>query len=130
MSNPRVLVVDDDQVIATTTSMSLSASGFESIAAFDGHQALAIARVQHFDLLLTDVMMEPLNGIQLALAFLQIHPAAQVLLISGTVESALPLLDAEHSGHVFPLLQKPIHPRALVDRLSVALQTSGGTEVV
>jgi len=114
---PRVLVVDDDEVIASTTSMILNDTGFDSVAAFGGEEALNIARGQSFDMLLTDVVMDPMNGIELAVAFLDIHPSARVLLFTGTTEAAQPILDAMRSRQNFPVLQKPIHPRDLIERL-------------
>lgn len=116
-SKPRVLVVDDDEVIASTTSLILNGAGFESAAAFSGAQALAIARAQLFHLLLTDVVMQPMNGIELAVAFLELHPGARVFLITGTAEAAHLIVDALDRGQDFPVLQKPIHPRDLIERL-------------
>lgn len=116
-STPRVLVVDDEEVIATTLSMILNTSGFDSVASFSGTKALEIATASHFDILVTDVMMEPMNGIELALAFLDIHPAARVFLISGATDASRLIVDGERSGHSFPLLPKPLHPRTLIDQL-------------
>jgi len=113
----RVLVVDDDEVIASTTSLILNASGFESVAAFSGEQALVFAHSEPFHLLLTDVVMEPMNGIELAFAFLAIQPAAKVLLITGTPAAAQLVLDALQRGRDFLVLQKPVHPRDLIEQL-------------
>jgi DNA-binding response OmpR family regulator len=112
-----ILVVDDDQIIATTTSMVLQASGFNSVPAFSAEDALAHAQSSYFDILLTDVMMEPTNGIQLAIAFRAIHPSADVILFSGNDQAADLLRDAANYGHNFPILAKPVNPDDLIDRL-------------
>jgi CheY-like chemotaxis protein len=114
---PRVLIVDDDQVIATTLSMILNRSGFEAVEAFSGPQALELAAASSFDILVTDVMMEPMNGIELAKAFCQLHSDAQIFLISGTTEAAATILADFECAHAFPLLKKPIYPGDLIERL-------------
>ncbi len=118
--NPRVLIVDDDQVIATTMSMILNRSGFEAVEAFSGPRALELAATSHFDFLVTDVMMEPMNGVELANAFCELHPDAQIFLISGTTEAASAVLADFNCEHAFPLLKKPIYPGDLIERLRVA----------
>ena len=123
LNKPRVLVVDDDEMVATTTSMILNASGFESVAAFSGARALELACTQVFDVLLTDVIMTPMNGIELAVAFLAIQPDTRVLLTSGTVD-AVRTLDALDRCCDLPLLEKPIAPRDLISRIHNAWTSS------
>ena len=114
---PRVLIVDDDQVIATTLSMILNRSGFDAVEAFSGPQALELAAASSFDILVTDVMMEPLNGVELAKAFCELYPHARIFLISGTTEAAATILADFECTHSFPLLKKPIYPADLIERL-------------
>ncbi|HTM18334.1 MAG TPA: response regulator [Terracidiphilus sp.] len=122
--NPRVLIVDDDQVIATTLSMILNRSGFVAVEAFSGPQALELARVSSFDILVTDVMMEPMNGVELAKAFCEIYPEAQIFLISGTTEAAATVLADFECEQAFPLLKKPIYPGDLIELLRVRSSSS------
>jgi len=122
--NPRVLIVDDDQVIATTLSMILNRSGFVAVEAFSGPQALELARVSSFDILVTDVMMEPMNGVELAKAFCEIYPEAQIFLISGTTEAAATVLADFECEQAFPLLKKPIYPDDLIELLRVRSSSS------
>lgn len=116
-AKPRVLVVDDDQVIATTLSLILNRSGFESLHAFSGPEALTLIADSHFDILITDVMMHPMNGVELAKAFCEACPDAHVFLISGTVEAAADVLASLDCHHAFPLLKKPIYPGDLIELL-------------
>jgi DNA-binding response OmpR family regulator len=116
-TKPRVLIVDDDQVIATTLRMILNRSGFDAVEAFSGPQALDVASANPFDILVTDVMMEPMNGVDLAKAFCAMHPTAQIFLISGTTEAAATVLADFDCEHAFPLLKKPIYPGELIERL-------------
>jgi CheY-like chemotaxis protein len=120
LDKPRVLIVDDDDVIATTLSMILNAFGFDSVAAFSGPEALQMAGASAFDILLTDVMMEPMNGVELANAFCELHPHARVFLISGTGDRASAVLADFQCSQTYPLLNKPIHPSDLIQHLRAA----------
>ena len=67
-AKPVVLVVDDEAVIADTLAMILENSGMRALVAYDGQSALEIANSVPPDLLLTDVAMPGMNGIDLAIA--------------------------------------------------------------
>lgn len=122
--SPRVLIVDDDQVIATTLRMILNRSGFDAVEAFSGPQALELASGSPFDVLVTDVMMEPMNGAELAKAFCLLYPDAQIFLISGTTEAASTVLADFNCEQAFPLLKKPIYPGDLIEKLRAATASS------
>lgn len=113
-SKGRVLIVDDHQLVADTIALVLKGSGFETVVKYDGNEALDAARSAEFDILVTDVMMGPINGVQTAIAFKQIQPEARVILISGNEKSAELLLDAVRAGHEFLVLAKPFHPHELL----------------
>jgi CheY-like chemotaxis protein len=121
---PRViLVVDDEKIIADTLSAILSKSGFAVMTAYDGKAALELARVIPPELLISDVAMPGMNGIELAIALVQSIPDCKVLLFSGQA-STIDLLDsARHQGHHFNLLTKPIHPTDMLKRISDCLTT-------
>src|SRR5215472_12265519 len=83
VSKPVVLVVDDEKVIADTLSVILTQSGFIALTAYDGEGALELARTCSPNLLLTDVMMPGMTGIELAITLTQADPKCKVLLFSG-----------------------------------------------
>jgi CheY-like chemotaxis protein len=123
-----VLVVDDEKVIADTLSAILKNSGFAVMTAYDGEAALALASVVPPDLLITDVAMPGMNGIDLAIALSQLIPDCKILLFSGQA-STIDLLDsARHQGHHFNLLTKPIHPTDMLKRISDCLKTPSTTQ--
>jgi DNA-binding NtrC family response regulator len=113
----RVLVIDDDVAVADTLGMVLNSSGFETTVAYGGESALELASKTAFDNVVTDVMMEPMNGIQAALAISHIHPECQVLLISGNEHTAHLLQEAIDAGHGFTIFAKPVHPTTILDHL-------------
>lgn len=65
-NNHRILVVDDKEDIVETVSFCLTQEGFEVVTAFDGQQALEVARREHPDLVVLDVMLPKENGYQVA----------------------------------------------------------------
>lgn len=123
----RVLVVDWDRAVAETVVLVLNAGGFEAVAAFSGEEALLKAAQCSFDVLLADVMMEPVDGIQTALAFLQLQPAARVVLFSSSEGASTILMEAVKDGHDFPVLAKPIHPEELFFHLRGEQRTDEDT---
>lgn len=113
----KVLVIDDDNSVADTLTMVLNFSGFDAIAAYSGEHGLDLARQSGYDHLVTDVMMEPMNGIQAAIAIKAICPDCAVLLISGNERTSKLLAEAVRSGHDFEILAKPVYPTVILDRL-------------
>jgi len=128
-TTPRVLVVDDDHVIATTLAMVLNGSGFSAVAAFTGPEALRHAHASHFDILITDVMMEPIDGVKLAIAFRNVMPASHIFLFTGTSEAAQTMLAASNAGYDFRLFSKPLEPAHIIETLrSLCLPAQSGTQ--
>jgi len=78
-----VFVVDDETLIATTLTAILKNSGFDALSFTDPLDALLAAESQCPDVLLSDVMMPQLNGVDLGVQFKAIHPKCKVLLFSG-----------------------------------------------
>jgi CheY-like chemotaxis protein len=112
--NPVVLVVDDEAVIADTLTTILAQHGIAAMTAYDGFGALEIARVIPPDLLLADVVMPGMSGIDLAIAIKQDIPDCAILLFSGQAATAGLLAKAGKAWCDFEVLLKPIHPQTLV----------------
>lgn len=127
---PVVLIVDDERVIADTLSIILSKSGFDTYAAYDGPSALALALEITPSLLISDVVMPGMSGIDLAITLVDAMPECKVLLFSGQAATVDLLEKARLSGHNFTTLTKPIHPTDLLKRISECLvpQTSVQSE--
>jgi CheY-like chemotaxis protein len=114
---PRILVVDDERVIADTMAEILEAAGFQAATAYDGWSALQVAGVLQPDYLLSDVLMPRMNGVDLAMAIRKMYPAARILLFSGQAGITEILRTAQNQGFQFELIPKPIHPLNLIARL-------------
>lgn len=116
-NNPRALIVDDEHVIADTLTMILSRSGFDARAAYSGEMAVGIARIFQPHILVTDVNMPGINGVETAIRLREMLPQCKVLLFSGQSGAAQLIEDARAQNHVFELLGKPLHPADLLARL-------------
>jgi len=112
-----VLVVDDEETLANTTTEILNSAGFCAFVAYDGQTALELAGRFHPDILLTDVMMPGMNGIELAVAASSQLPRTRVILISGQAGTVDLLEKARADGHAFDLIAKPVHPLKLIEHL-------------
>jgi CheY-like chemotaxis protein len=113
----KVLVADDERFIADTLAVILNLNGFEATAVYCGNEAVRKAWAWKPDLLLSDVLMPGLNGIEVAIQICMMIPECRVLLFSGQAGTADMLQDARIHGHNFQILRKPIHPAELIARL-------------
>jgi DNA-binding NtrC family response regulator len=112
--NPVVLVVDDEVVIADTLTTILAQHGVAAMTAYDGFSALEIARTIPPDLLLADVVMPDISGIDVAISIKKDVPDCTILLFSGQAATAGLLAKAGKGWCDFELLLKPIHPEKLL----------------
>ena len=114
---PKVLVVDDEAIIADTVAEILNRSGYNAIARYSGRAALECLEEQCPAIVLSDVVMPDLNGIQLAQCVRQRCPSTRIVLFSGNAATARLLQDSSGTRHSFELLAKPIHPLELLKAL-------------
>ena len=91
--------------------------GYEAYPSFTPTGILDLMAEVTPDLLITDVALGPntINGFDLAIYFERFYPGCRVILISGDPNSAELHKRARSTGHDFLLVQKPIHPQALLD---------------
>jgi DNA-binding NtrC family response regulator len=118
-TNRVVFVVDDEVVIAQTLAIILRQAGFEASAFDHPEKAIAASTEQTPNLLITDVAMPGMSGIELAIHFRKAHPDCKVLLFSGQASTADLLEKAREQGYDFDLLAKPVHPADLLAKLRV-----------
>jgi CheY-like chemotaxis protein len=116
-SKPKILVADDERVIADTLAMILNQSGFDARAVYSGEKALESVTTFVPDMLISDVIMADLNGIDAAIRIRELLPGIKVLLFSGQAATADLLEKARANGHEFEILAKPVHPQDLLNKL-------------
>jgi CheY-like chemotaxis protein len=116
-SKPRVLVADDEQVIANTLVIILNQAGFEARAVYSGEKAIEILDTFQPDMLISDVIMTGMTGIEAAIEVRSRLPQCKILLFSGQAATADLLERARAQGHEFEILAKPVHPTDLLAKL-------------
>ena len=116
-TKPKVLVADDEQVIANTLAIILNQAGFEARAVFSGEKAIEALETFQPDMLISDVIMTGMTGIEAAIVTRSKLPECKILLFSGQAATADLLEKARVQGHEFEILAKPVHPTDLLAKL-------------
>lgn len=108
----RVLVIDDEQRIADTLTEILKMHGFEATPLYSGEAALEWVERCRPDIVLSDICMHRVDGVQTAVRIRQLHPECRVILFSASA------LDGEMQKVIqelgFQFLQRPLHPQELM----------------
>jgi signal transduction histidine kinase len=115
----RILIVDDSAVVRRSFAKQLSAS-YDCVEAESAIDALGCLRGAHFDLVITDIMMPGLSGIELLRKIIESYPGTAVLVVSG-VDRPQRALDAVRLG-AFDYLIKPCDPAVLQLTIERALE--------
>jgi len=117
---PRVLIVDDQRNMRTTTALVLRQAGYDVAEADSGEAALSRLLAEPFDVVLTDLKMAPLDGLAVLRGALEISPTTQVIVMTGygTVESAVAAM--QQGAHDY--VSKPFKEEELLVRVQRALE--------
>lgn len=113
----RVLIVDDERLIADTQAIILNQNGFEATVAYSGEQAVELALGLKPAMLLSDVIMGKMYGIEAAIQITKDNPDCKVLLFSGQPAVAEMIDSAARNGYHFHILAKPVHPASVLKEL-------------
>ena len=127
-SVPRVFVVDDENVIASSLTAIMKFHGYLATFFTSPLEALDAARVKAPDLLISDVEMPGLSGLDLAIQMKVQHPTCKILLFSGRVATLALLEEARAQGHDFGFVLKPLP--ATQPLLEVGPTVNGATRAV
>jgi DNA-binding NtrC family response regulator len=100
-----VLIVDDDQALANVLTTTLNAEGYEALSAYDGEQAIGVLCKRKFDLVLLDIKMPKVDGIEV-LKFVQKNmPSVKVMMLTGFGDLKLAMQSKQYGAVDF--LTKP-----------------------
>jgi DNA-binding response OmpR family regulator len=113
----RVLIVDDEHVIADTLALICKYQGFQVETAYSGEMALEKADQWAPDVLISDVALGGISGLDAALVICRKYPGCRVILLSGRPLGSDLLDRAKECGQVFEVLLKPVHPETLLRRM-------------
>ena len=117
MSIEKILIVDDEMLVRNFLAETLRRKNLEITTAENGQKAISLLKNQHFDLVITDMKLPDLTGIEILKKAKELHPETMVIVITafGTVENAV---EAMRLG-AFNYLLKPFSPdaiEALIDK--------------
>ncbi len=107
----RILLAEDETAMRTYLQRALENAGYEVVAVDRGTAALPLLKQQSFDLLLSDIVMPEMDGIELAQHCAEISPHTKVVFITGFAAVAL---KASREAPQAKVLSKPFHLRDLV----------------
>ena len=116
-SGSHVLVVDDEPVVASSLAAMLRMNGFSARFFTCPLEALAAARSESPDLVISDVAMPGISGIELAIQMRAQYPNCKILLFSGQAATLDLMEGARAQGYDFRLLQKPVFPSAFLSEI-------------
>jgi DNA-binding NtrC family response regulator len=110
-----VLVIDDDRVLADTLAQILRLNGFRPVALYSGEEAVELVERLQPDVVLSDIRMSRVNGIEAAKRIRELHPECRVILF--TAHPVSQEMRRMIEGLDFELLQRPLHPEDVLTAL-------------
>jgi two-component system, OmpR family, response regulator len=124
MVNLRVLLVEDDDDNRELMAEVLAASGFEVVTASSGQAGLKALAERSVDVVVTDVGMPGMGGLELAKSAKQISPDVPVVIVTGWAERDD--ITEARGKHVDAVLIKPVDPDALTQAVTDVARARGG----
>lgn len=116
MSANKILIVDDEEIIVRMLSMSLRSDGYETVTAHSGEKALAVFQSESPDIVVTDIKMPGMDGLQLLQKIKEIDPEKEVIIVTGHGDIDSTITALQHGASDF--INKPVRDEAL----SIALE--------
>lgn len=107
----RILLAEDEDAMRSYLGRALEKAGYEVVAVDRGTAAVPMLESQHFDLLLSDIVMPEMDGIELAQRCNELSPKTKVMFITGF---AAVTLKASREQPTAKVLSKPFHLRDIV----------------
>ena len=122
--NARILVVDDEAHIVQVVALKFRNAGLEVETAGDGDEALALVRRTPFDLVVTDLQMPTMSGIELARAMAADSALARIPVLMLTARGHLLREGEADSANIARVVHKPFSPRGLLADVMELLEES------
>lgn len=125
----RIQVIDDDHAIRTTIKLLLEREGHDVFVAEDGRRGLEQFKAGRFDLLIVDIFMPGMDGLETIRSIRQLRPEIPIIVISGyafrtTLEKVPDFLEMAVKFGAASSLQKPFRPSELLSIVAKCLQDS------
>lgn len=118
-SKRKALIVDDEHAVADTLVRLLNHNGFEATAVYNGSDAIRSAAELRPDVVISDVHMAGMSGLDTVVRIQNSFPKCKILLLSGSLPTQEEMDAARAKGHEFEIINKPVHPQELLAKLGV-----------
>jgi DNA-binding NtrC family response regulator len=112
----RVAVVDDEHIIADTLTEILNSRGFQAKALYSGEAAVEEVRDFGPQIVLSDVQMGGIDGVEAAIRIRRLHPECRIILF--TASPVRHSIHAEIDRLGFEFIERPLHPQEVLDLLA------------
>jgi DNA-binding NtrC family response regulator len=116
----RVLVIDDDEMVRGTLSLTLRAGGYDCTTASNTLAGIALAETERFDIALIDINMPGLDGFEAVKAIAHVKPSVAIVAMSGRPSQDYAVLATSMGAHAF--MQKPFKRQHLFAALEDAVK--------
>jgi len=117
MKNFKIVVVDDEPRIANTLCKIIRGAGYTAFAAYEAEGAMMLCRHHSPAMLISDVNMPGISGLDLAGQLSREMPACHIILFSGHIDTPALLAAAREQGNHFQCFVKPVNPQDLLDKI-------------
>ncbi len=116
MNKPHILIIDDERITRENLSHLLGREGYETTAVGSGTEGLALLELEEYDVVLTDLMMSEMDGMELLKRGKELHPATEFIIVTGyaTVDTAV---QAIQNG-AYSYQEKPLN----LDKLKIQIR--------
>ncbi|MFH1977584.1 MAG: response regulator [Pseudomonadota bacterium] len=118
MSVTKILIVDDEELIVKLLSMSLRSDGYQTVSAFSGEQGLEVFRAEAPDIVVTDIKMPGMDGLEMLKRIKEINPDKEVIIVTGLSDIDSTITALQYGASDF--INKPVQDAALAIALERA----------
>lgn len=123
----RILLVEDDEMMRQTLRVILGRAGHEVVDATNGREALECLSRENIDLVITDIMMPEMDGIETIISLKRASPTLKLLAISGGGSTGnFEFLEMARKFGAAETLRKPFKPKELLDAVERVLAAGVG----
>ena len=120
MMDRRILIVDDEDSITTLIEYNLEQEGYETVVYQDGKQAYEAAKNDHFDLIVLDLMLPSMNGMEICQKLRQDDIHTPIIMLTAKRQEQDMITGLEYGADDY--MTKPFSPKELVTRVKVVLR--------
>jgi CheY-like chemotaxis protein len=119
----KVIVIDDEALIADTVAEILNHEGLDATPICDPVEAIRLAQAMQPDVVLSDVIMPGMNGIEAGIKIREVAPRCRIILFSGQAATVDLLEQARKQGHRFEIVGKPVKPEQLISMIRAGFRS-------